>query len=235
MEIKISLITRMAALCLFFFSSPVIAQSDSLPAVTTSAGVDLVSRYVWRGLDIGKAPSIQPGLSASWKGFTIGAWGAYKLNGPGDQETDLYLSKTVGFVTVAIWDYWAFNDSNFRDIFDYREETTAHVLEAQLQLAGGEVLPFNFLASYFFYGADDSRSVYLELTWLPEIRSADLLVFAGYQARGTYYAPGKSFVNLGCTFKKPIPVTERFNLPMSLSLVVSPDAKSAYLIAGITL
>jgi hypothetical protein len=38
---------------------------------------DFVSRYIWRGLDYGKAPSIQPTFSFIKSNFEIGTWGAF--------------------------------------------------------------------------------------------------------------------------------------------------------------
>jgi hypothetical protein len=209
------------------------AQEDTLHSVSTSANVDLVSRYIWRGIDIGHAPGIQPSLSAVWKGFTLGAWGSYKLTGAGGQETDFYITKSVGFVTVAVWDYWNFYDTASMDFFNYDNKTTAHLLEAQILLSGGKNLPFNFLASFFFHGADPSRSIYFELQYVHKYKLADLLVFAGYQAKGNYYAPQKGFVNVGCTVKKYVQITDRFTLPVTLSLISNPVVKSTWLVAAI--
>jgi len=225
------------ALILLLFSIPfsVAGQKDSIPAVSVSANLDLVSRYVWRGMDIGNTPNAQPDLSASWKGFTLGSWGSYNLSGKGGQETDFYCSKSIDFLTVSVFDYWNYGDSTASDFFDYNEKSTAHVLESQLLFSGGEWLPFNFLASYFFYGADTSKSIYLELQYNHSSKQGDLLIFAGYQASGNYYGDKKAFVNVGCTFTKSIPITDCFLLPLNLSLVVNPSAKSAYLVAGISL
>lgn len=221
-------------LCLLLNVFPIYGQTESPSPVTFSANADLVSRYIWRGIDIGHAPSIQPGISAEWKDFKIGAWGAYKATGEGGQETDFYLSKTFGSLTFAIWDYWSFNDTTSFDFFDYHEKTTTHLLEAQVLFSGGKIMPFNFLASYFFYGADPSRSLYFELQYEHKFSSVDLMVFAGYQAKGSYYATNANFVNVGCTLKKAIPVSDRFSLPVYLSLIVNPANKIPYLVAGIT-
>ncbi|MEI6050379.1 MAG: TorF family putative porin [Bacteroidota bacterium] len=167
MRTKYPLLKLFVALWLLFGYTHLQAHEDTLHTVSTSANVDFVSRYIWRGIEIGHAPGIQPALSATWKGFTLGSWGSYKLTGAGGQETDFYLSKSVGFVTVAVWDYWNFCDTTATDFFNYGNTTTAHLLEAQVLLSGGETLPFNFLASWFFYGADPSRSIYFELQkWL---------------------------------------------------------------------
>ncbi len=222
-------------LVLFLSSASLFAQSESSSKVTVAANVDLVSRYIWRGLDFGHAPSIQPTVVVQWKDFKLGAWGAYKMTGEGGQETDFYLSKTVGFATFALWDYFGFNDTTKIDVFDYKDKTTAHLLEAQLLLTGGKVLPFNLFTSYFFYGSDRSKSVYLELQYEHKYKLADLMVFAGYQAKGNYYASSAGFVNIGCTIKKLVPVTDRLALPVYMSFIVNPASKIPYLVVGITL
>ncbi|MCX6258138.1 MAG: hypothetical protein NTW49_09635 [Bacteroidia bacterium] len=211
------------------------AQADTLPIVSYSANVDLMSRFLWRGLEIGHAPSIQPGLSATWKSLTIGAWGAYKFTGECGQETDFYLSENIDFITIALWNYWNYNDTIAHNFFNYKEKTTNHLLESQIVVSGGETLPFNFLASYFFYGADPSKSIYLELKYIHKSKTGDLELVAGYQVKGTYYAENSGFVNIGCTVKKSLPVTNRLVMPICLGVIINPASKSAYLVAGISL
>jgi hypothetical protein len=222
-------------LVLLLCAASLFAQSESSSKVTVTANVDLVSRYIWRGLDFGHAPSIQPGLAVQWNDFKLGAWGAYKMTGEGGQETDFYISKTIGFATFALWDYFSFNDTSKFDLFDYKQKTTSHLLEAQLLLSGGKILPFNFFSSYFFYGSDLSKSLYFELQYEHKSKLADLMVFAGYQAKGNYYASSANFVNIGCTLKKFVPVTDRLTLPVYLSFIVNPANKVPYLVVGITL
>jgi hypothetical protein len=219
---------------LFLQFSSLKAQTEPLPAITLSANADLMSRYIWRGLNPGQVPSIQPGLSASWKNFTLGTWGAYKLAGPGYQETDFYISKKLGAVTLAIWDYFSFYDTASAEYFNYRKNTTLHVLEAQVLIKGGEKIPFNLLASYFFYGADPSKSIYLELQYLFSAGPVDMTLFAGYQPKGTYYASKADFVNIGCTAIKKIKITDNFSLPLNLSLIVNPNINSVYIVAGLS-
>ncbi|HBZ65632.1 MAG TPA: hypothetical protein DEO70_02265 [Bacteroidales bacterium] len=196
--------------------------------------MDIVSRYIWRGQEYGHAPSIQPEITASWKGFTLGAWGAYKLNGEGIQETDIYLSKTIGPVTFAVWDYWTFDDTALMDFMDFKEETTAHVLEAQALIEGGETLPFNFLASYLFYGSDTTKSLYFELQYVTRFKEIDFMAFAGYSPKGKYYGSREGLVNIGLTLSREVQVTETWGFPLSMSLIYNPDVKSMYLVAAIS-
>ncbi len=227
----------MVGVFLFAGTYNVLAQSDSISDFSWSANVDLMSRYIWRGQPYGTGPSIQPGLSGTWKNLTIGAWGAYELvsSGTQEQETDFYISQAAGPFTFAVWDYWSYSESEPTDFFNYSKNTTSHLLEAQIQVSGNEKFPFSLLGSYLFYGADPSKSIYLELQYAKSIRDMDLLLFAGYQAKGNYYAEQAAFVNLGCTITKPIALTKRYSLPLILSLIVNPDRQSVQLVAGISL
>ncbi len=150
-----------ALLSIFIISPAIIAQDDSSSFISFSANTDIVSQYIWRGQDFGHAPSIQPGLSASLKNFTIGAWSAFRLSGNGDDEIDLYISKSIGPVTLAVWDYWSYSKTNPSNYLNFNAGTTSHLIEGQILLSGGEKIPFNLLGSYFFYGSDASKSIYL--------------------------------------------------------------------------
>jgi hypothetical protein len=75
---------------------------------TLTIGVDLMSRYIFRGTELGGAsPSIQPSLEYSRGKFTVGLWGAYSTNPTGSQEADLYVSyaitKNIG---ITVTDYF---------------------------------------------------------------------------------------------------------------------------------
>jgi hypothetical protein len=233
---KKSIALQVFVLVLLFLGSPsLFAQTDTIPKISTAVSVDLVSHYIWRGLDLGHTPGVQPGLSASWKDFTLGYWGAYRLGGSGDHETDFYLEKTIGVATFSIWDYWSYSGESSNDYFDYNKNTTSHQLEAQVLLSGGEKLPFNILGSYFFYGADPTNSMYLELQYLHSFGTFDTQVFAGFQPKGEFYAPEAAFVNVGCSVAKSIRITKNWSLPVSLSLNTNPNTQKVYLVAGITL
>jgi hypothetical protein len=71
-----------AGVCLMFMtpSSHIHAQENGNS--NFSIGADAVSRYIWRGLNLGGAtPHIQPFMEYSFgeTGLAIGAWGSYGL------------------------------------------------------------------------------------------------------------------------------------------------------------
>jgi len=90
-----------------------------------------MSRYVWRGLDYGASPSIQPNIELGFGNFAIGAWGAYTTsftttNILGIQVMDLYASYTIAdIITVAVTDYFFPQEADYNyNYFDYGSDTT---------------------------------------------------------------------------------------------------------------
>ena len=43
-------------------------------------GADIVSRYVFRGIDFGESATVQPSISYSVGGLEIGTWASYATN-----------------------------------------------------------------------------------------------------------------------------------------------------------
>lgn len=156
-----------------------IEAEKNLTAPAVNLGADLVSRYVWRGIDFGNSAAVQPNLSFSWKGFNIGAWGSFAFSGNHIQvndstildagtyaETDLFLSYTYEWFTLMVFDYFTMNGLNPNEgnrYFDYSNATTGHTFEGCLSFEGPENFPLQIMAGTLFYGADkdqDSTGVY---------------------------------------------------------------------------
>ena len=195
------------ALWIFFtcFVLPVQAQEEKIPekavadnsdgGASINFGADLVSRYVWRGIDLGNSPAIQPNLSFSWKGFEIGAWGSYAFASHQTRvndtlvadagtyaETDLYLSYSYKWFTLMVFDYFTVNGldpNNGNRYFDFNKATTGHAFEGSLSFEGPEKFPLQATIGTLFYGADKGKdlmghygegtdnnySTYIELGW----------------------------------------------------------------------
>ena len=74
--------------------------------IETTVSGDIVSSYIWRGLDAGST-AIQPTLGIGYKGLSLTAWGSYGLTNPDDvKEFDLSLGYTTGGFSIGITDYW---------------------------------------------------------------------------------------------------------------------------------
>jgi hypothetical protein len=194
-------------------------------------GADLMSRYVWRGTDYGSSPSIQPYMELGLGGFALGFWGAYTTNLPGVQELDFYANYTFSdLVTIGITDYF-FPDEIFGyDYYEYRADSTSHILEGMASFNGLENLPLTFMVGYNFAG-DSQNSTYLELGYSFSI----LNIFLG-AGNGFYTSDGNfNIVNVGISVSKDIKVTEKFSIPISASFITNPEAKKVHFVFGISL
>jgi hypothetical protein len=230
-------VTYLSAICLTAILvtlpvSEIRAQKNS----PISVGADFVSRYVWRGLDFGASPSIQPSLSASFGGFTVGAWGAYAINSTGAQEMDLYVNYTFldNMVTVGMTDYFFPNEltSNY-NWFDWANDSSGHILEGMVGFNGTQNLPLSVMFGFNFYGDD---SYYIELGYSHSF----LNVFLG-MGNGAYTAQDREggedvfgVVNLGITATKNLNITENYSLPVYTSLITNPNAKLIHLVFGMS-
>ena len=101
--------------------------------VDISIGTDVVSRYIWRGQDLGQV-SLQPTLGIEYKGLSLSAWGSVGLSDPSDtKEFDLTLAYSIAGFNIGVTDYW-FNaglDPKNR-YFKYNANCTNHVFEANV-------------------------------------------------------------------------------------------------------
>jgi hypothetical protein len=194
----------LVVLMMLSMSQQLCAQDDNSGEL--DFGVDLMSRYVWRGFDFGAMPSIQPGLAYTKGGFEIGVWGAYAMNFAGYQETDLYVSYTFlkDMLSIGFTDYY-FPDITALDqgYFDWGDET-GHCVELNASFNGLEKFPLSVSVNTFLYGADkifaDSSlnttsggydyntkanySTYVELGYSFGVKEVDVDVFAGFQVNG---------------------------------------------------
>jgi len=146
---------------------------------TLNFGADIMSRYIWRGYDLGNSPAIQPNLYFSWEGLNIGAWGSYAfashhimiddttvIDMGNYSEMDLYISYTYKWFTLMFFDYFTMNGLNPNDgnrYFDFNNSTTGHTFEITLAFEGPEKFPLILSASTLVYGDDknqDSTGVY---------------------------------------------------------------------------
>lgn len=206
-----------------------------------SVGTDIVSNYVWRGVEqdltnTKGTPNIQPSLSFAAGNFTIGAWGSYGILGT-VKEVDIYASyKISDILSVTVTDYnWNFTQSYFA-----YGTGTDHVFEGTLSYAGVEAFPMTATLNTMFYGADkktsgdQAYSTYMELGY-PIAENANIFLGAALNESANYGTSGFAITNVGFKLSKSLELTDKFSLPVYGILGVNPNAKDAFLVLGITL
>ncbi len=204
-------------------------------------GADIVSRYVWRGLDFGESMSIQPSLSFSHGGFQIGAWGSWSVSadGAGSNESDLSVSYSFGNLTVGFNDYYFPSpDPGWPEGYGFLNRR-AHTFEPYVSYSGR----VDILAGLAFAPDTENedvgreRSLYVEAGVPFEVESVEVRIHAGMVggASGFYVTDGAALVNVGITVAKPIEITESFSLPVNVAYIVNPDSERSFLVFGMNL
>lgn len=207
-----------------------------------SFNADIYSRYNWRGIDFGDSPSFQPYVTFATGGFSLGVWGSYGWAGtPGGvySESDLWASYAVqteaGSFSVIYTDYFfpyaGLKYSNYKN-----NGNGAHTLEGGLSYSGPSSFPITVSGYYNLYN-DPDKSSYFQIGYPFTVGDVGVSIFAGASgSKSAAYGTTKfAFINTGLTFTKTIPVTDKFSIPATASLVYNPNTSLLYLIFGITI
>lgn len=226
------------------FAMGLVASATALAQekIETTVGTDVVSKYIWRGQDLGST-AVQPTLGIGYKGLSLSAWGSYGITDPTDtKELDLTLAYTMGGLTIGVTDYW-FSDGLDPQgrYFKYDAHGTNHLFEANVGYDFG-------LASLQWYtnfaGNDGTNkdgkraySSYVEASVPFTLGGADWTATAGAVpfATTSYATTGFSVTNLSLKAAKPIRVSDTFSIPVFGQIAVNPCSQKAYLVFGFTL
>ena len=207
--------------------------------VETTVAADVVSTYVWRGMECGSA-AIQPTLGIGYKGLSLSAWGSYGLVDTNDaKEFDLTLAYTTGGFNIGITDYW-FNTPEER-YFLYDANKTSHIFEANIGYDFGPaaIQWFTNFAGNDGYNKDGKRaySSYVELSAPFKLASVDWSAAVGAVPYATdfYGVDGFAVTNVSLKATKEIKVTDSFSIPVFAQVAANPSTEKAYLVFGFTL
>ncbi len=207
--------------------------------VETTVSADVVSSYVWRGMDCGSA-AIQPTLGIAYKGLSLTAWGSYGLVDTNDaKEFDLTLAYTTGGFNIGITDYW-FNTPEAR-YFLYDAHKTSHVFEANVgyDFGAASIQWFTNFAGNDGLNKDGKRaySSYLELSAPFKLASADWSATIGAvpYATSSYGTSGFAVTNVSLKATKDIKITDTFSIPVFAQVAANPASQKAYFVFGFTI
>jgi hypothetical protein len=214
-------------------------------AVSFEFGMDLVSRYVWRGIDYGNAPAFQPNASVALAGFEFGVWGSFAFGAPAGAppytENEWYLeyatTTPAGPLTAGLSDYYY--PSNGLKFFNYRGNNEgAHTLELSFNYGGTGEYPLSVLAAVNVYN-DTSNSIYLEAGYSFVVEEVSVKAFVGgTEGESAWYEvadKGFRLINVGVTLSRNIPISTSFSLPVSVTVGFNPYAEQSILVFKISL
>ncbi|MCC5925003.1 MAG: hypothetical protein JJU41_00455 [Bacteroidetes bacterium] len=206
---------------LTFVALPVYAQVD--------LGVDINSRYVWRGTDFGSSPSIQPEISYTVGNLTIGTWAAFATNGnPAGSEIDFFASYEIetkaGSFELIVTDY-TFPEDPSGQYFS----VSSHFVELGVGYSGTESLPLTLFTGVFVTN-DDDYSIYTELGY--SFSNVDLSLGFTPGASAMYGTNKAGIVSAGLGTSREVQLSDSFSITLSGQLLFNPYQEDAYFLFG---
>jgi hypothetical protein len=229
-------------LILLAVSIAAVSESAVAQSVTASVGADIVSRYNWRGLDLGDGVSIQPTLKCQTGGFKAGFWGSYSSE---FTEIDTWAGYTVGLsksgsLTALLTDYYFpsagiryFNFNNYDD----SAGAGAHLLEIGLSYSGPETFPLT-VSGYMNVYNDAGNNTYFQVDYPFTINDVAMGIFIGGTAGSTenpsfYGTDDAQVINVGLKGTRKLKLSPESEFPVSATFICNPNQEIAYLIFGI--
>jgi hypothetical protein len=216
-------------------SSSMMAQEGSKLEITPSA--DLVSSYVWRGA-YQTATAIQPGLTLSYGGFSVGAWGSTDFAFQG-KEVDFTVGYETGGFSLAFTDYWWAGEGS-----SYGDYKTTHFFEGTV----GYRFSFPLALSWnTMLGLDSDKnaegnqqfSTYISAGYDFAVKDVALTASIGLAPwTGIYHKADTegfalSVISLKAT--REIKISDSFSLPVFAETIIAPNQDNIFLVFGISL
>jgi hypothetical protein len=248
--------TLVAAIVMAFSPALLLAQKK----LTADIEAKLVSKYMWRGIDMGGI-SFQPSAQLSWKGLYMGLDGNKSFDNEGKEELDVSLGYRAPFgLNIGVTDYWTDNGENVGQYFFYKKLQTAHQLEGNL---GYSCKYFSLQGYCIFWGNDykllgidkkQAYSTYISVDVPFRLGGLDWNVSAGMtpmessgseveltDENGEFkgwlkdytYADGPACVSAAVRMTKTLNL-KTGRLPIFVELHTNPYRKTACLLAGIS-
>ena len=216
---------------------PGLLANDSTKVVSPfSASLELTTKYMWRGIEYGTAPTVFPMIGYCYKGFNAFAMGGYAVNGS-HQEVDLGVSYTANEFSFGVSDYYYPSAVGEKDgYFKLSNRNTGHWVEAYASW-NGKKIPLWVTVSTYVFGADKNEdgkqmySAYAEVGYTHSFNdnnSMSLCVGANLnKSFYTDYQSGFNVVNINAKYSTAFKFG-KFRLPVSASYILNPYKNKSF-------
>lgn len=201
-----------------------------------SASLELSTKYMWRGIEYGTAPTVFPMIGYTTHGFNAFAMGGYAINGS-HQEVDLGVSYTAKEFTVGVSDYYYPSSVGEKDgYFKLSNRETGHWVEAYATWAGTKI-PLWVTVSTYIFGADKNEdgkqmySSYAEVGYTHSFTDDNnISLCVGANLNKGFYTNNESgfnVVNVNAKYSTAFKFGS-FKLPVSASYVLNPYRNKSF-------
>ena len=223
-------------LLLLSFVAITINAEEKLKKSPFSASLELSTKYMWRGIEYGTAPTVFPMIGYNTHGFNAFAMGGYAINGS-HQEVDLGVSYTAKEFTVGVSDYYYPSSVGEKDgYFKLSNRETGHWVEAYATWAGTKI-PLWVTVSTYIFGADKNEdgkqmySSYAEVGYTHSFTDDNnISLCVGANLNKGFYTNNESgfnVVNVNAKYSTAFKFGS-FKLPVSASYVLNPYKNKSY-------
>ena len=205
--------------------SPVVAQEEA-PESKFQVGADVYSNYIWRGTRYG-GPSIQPSMSFSAGGLTLGVWGSFDASGY--METDPSISYEFPFgLSLGLSDYYF----PTLPLFETSDTAGSHAFELNAGFTKGGL---NLSANYILNEAGGAGSAGDDLYFQVGYEFRDFNIFLG-AGDGWHTSDGDfAICNIGLGVNREIKISDAFSIPVTGQIICNPEREALYIVVGFTL
>lgn len=233
-------IRLLVSLCLLLFSRQIASAADTLSISRgespLSLSLELSTKYMWRGIEYGNAPTTFAILSYEKAGFSAYAEGVYAINGS-HSEVDLGMGYTFKDLFVGLADYYYPSSVGEKDkYFKLSSRKTGHYVEAYTMYSP-HYIPLWLTLSCYVFGADKQQdgsqaySSYAEVGYIYKFKNDNNLSIAigANLNRGFYtdYESGFKVVNITLKYATAFKLGN-FRLPVSASYVLNPYREKSF-------
>ncbi len=209
------------------------ANNAELPA-KIELSTTFISQHLWRALPSGNAPAIEPLISFKSGKFSMNAWGAQAVNNS-YREFNFYVSHTFKNFTLGLFDYYCPSIQNPNPaFFDYKSESTKHLIEYQIQYNGSKEFPIQLMYGQFVHGFDTKEngkqyfSKYFEVSYAFDFKSYLIKMEVGMTPEKGMYANHATIFNFGFSICNKIRIYENTEIPVIYKLVYNKETQDLY-------
>lgn len=204
--------------------------------IKLNTSLTFMSRNYSRGINYGDGVSIQPTIEASYKGFTLGMFGALSDNKKYNYGStfDTYITYSIDEITLGVHDFFYANKIDSLNDFLFKTGKNSgldgHYLEAQLKFNSEQM---NILFAYNFYNTTcdiNYQTVYMEGECKFKNGFSCIFGFTSGPSNLNFYTDkyneGIGFTCVGVNWLKKIQVSELFSTDLKVQAHVNPNYRN---------
>jgi hypothetical protein len=215
---------------------------------SATASFRVMSKYMFRGVEMTKDPNIVGDAYIGYKGWTLGVWATTNFSGT-FYEPDIYISYAPKNFVFTLYD---FDMGQGKDYFNFDNKKTTHLDELSVKYTVSEKVPLSLTIGTVIYGADkkidhydssgqavfkdaNNFSTYVEAVYPFMVKEIAIIPTIGFTTHESYSygSKGFSFINVGVTFEKRIRVSDKLSIPVGYSFIYNHSQKQAYSVMSI--